>query len=177
VPRCGQKQRKGKLRLDLRDEAVAKKAIVPGMPDESELIKRILTPDEEDLMFFSGRRKERPRFRGTEGHPETLDRRGSRIQETLAFIAAGQAPIPQSQISNPISNTIDAFVLDRLAGRTLEPAPETTRERWLRRVTLDLTGLPPTLAEMDAFLADARTRRSSRCGRLLAAGLRRAHGL
>ena len=79
---------------------------------------------------------------------------GAEWQKHWAFlpVEAVQAP----QVANPHwpRNEIDRFVLARLEGQGLRPAPEAGKERWLRRVTFDLTGLPPTLAEINAFLAD-----------------------
>ena len=73
---------------------------------------------------------------------------------------------------------IDRFVLATLESKGLTPSPEAPRETWLRRVTLDLTGLPPTLDEIDAFVADALRRRvrESRRSPAGVAGLRRADG-
>ncbi len=59
-------------------------------------------------------------------------------------------------VSVPIANPIDSFIISRLAKGGLKPSPPASREVLLRRVTLDLTGLPPSLAEIDAFLADAK---------------------
>ena len=55
---------------------------------------------------------------------------------------------------------MDPFILARLEKEGLQPAPEAPRETWLRRVTLDLTGLPPTQSELDAFLADTTPRQA-----------------
>ena len=150
--------RKGKLRLDSFAEATAKRedgspAIVPGKPKESEVIRRIfvtdddLMPPEKSHKILSATQK------------DLLKRwvaQGAEYQPHWAFI-----PVPK-QVSVPtpadpakwVSQPLDAFVLDRLRQLKLDPAVETSREKWLRRASFDLTGLPPTLAELDAFLAD-----------------------
>jgi hypothetical protein len=147
-----EKARKGELRLDLREDAV-KAVIVPGKPDESEFVKRILTHNEDDLM--PPPKEKRPL---STAQIETLKRwvaEGAPYERHWAFIPPVKPAVPE--IVNPkssIINPLDAFVLSRLEREGLEPAPAAQREDWLRRVTFDLTGLPPTLAEIDAFLAD-----------------------
>jgi hypothetical protein len=148
-----EKQRKGKLRLDDRAAALDKKAIVPGQPDESEIIKRILTTETDDVMPPVKEHKDL-----TAEQKETLRRwiaGGAEYKKHWAFIAPAQAPVPDiAGLPASDSRPIDAFVLQRLGEEHLQPAPEATRERWLRRVTLDITGLPPSLKDLDAFAAD-----------------------
>lgn len=71
-----------------------------------------------------------------------------------AYVAPVRAELPQLKNSRTASNAVDRFVLASLDQKSLRPSPPATKEEQLRRVTLDLTGLPPTLVEMDAFLAD-----------------------
>ncbi|MFZ4767888.1 MAG: DUF1549 domain-containing protein, partial [Roseimicrobium sp.] len=150
------KQRKGQLRLDVREAALEKKSIVPGAPDESELLKRILTTVEDDVMPPV---KERKKLSAEQ--TETLRRwiaEGAAYKEHWAFIPPVKTPVPA--VRSPLNtepltvDPIDAFVLQHLSEHGLQPAPPAPKEAWLRRVTLDLTGLPPTLQEIDAFLAD-----------------------
>src|SRR5690606_27828679 len=77
------------------------------------------------------------------------------FEEHWAFTAP-QKPekLPSVQNVSWVRSPIDRFVLARLETEGLSPAPETERARWLRRVTFDFTGLPPTIAETDAFLRD-----------------------
>lgn len=148
-----EKARKGNLRLDESADAVAKKAIIPGKPDESTLLQRILTSDPDEVMPPPKEHKAL-----TEVEKEKLRAwiaAGAPYQKHWAFIPPVKAPIPVvSGSATPVTNPIDSFVLAKLAEWKLQPAPPATKEEWLRRVTFDLTGLPPTLAEQDAFRTD-----------------------
>lgn len=150
-----EKARKGDLRLDVREAAIEKKAIIPGQADSSELIKRILTTDADDVMPPPKERKEL-----TAEQKETLRRwimEGAEYKPHWAFIPPVLPDVPViADSESGIRSPIDAFVRQRLMEENIKPAPEAPKERWLRRVTLDITGLPPTLTEMDAFLADPR---------------------
>jgi hypothetical protein len=148
-----EKQRKGKLRLDERDAAVAKKAIVPGKPDESELVMRILTADPEDVM-------PPPK----ENHALTSDQKeilkvwiaqGAEYKKHWAFIPVVKPPVPELESPRfKVRNPIDAFVLAKLNERRISPAAPATKEQWMRRATFAITGLPPAPEELDAFAAD-----------------------
>ncbi len=147
-----EKQRKAKLRLDVREDAIAAKSILPGNADASELIKRLLTSDEDAVM--PPPKEHRPLA------PEQIAllrhwiEQGAPYEKHWSFIPPTKPPIPRGMPGSPVSHPIDVFVLDRLAREGLPPSPPASRESWLRRVTLDLTGLPPTLAEIDAFVSD-----------------------
>ena len=147
------KQRSG-LRLDVADIPVEKKAIVPGDPDLSNLIKRVSSTDPEFQMPPS----------------DILPRpTPEQIEKLRAWIAQGAVyqrhwafepvpPLHEPEVNNGsewVRNPIDAFVLRRLQTEQLTPQPEATSERLLRRVTLDLTGLPPSVAEMEDFRKNA----------------------
>ncbi|HEY2572536.1 MAG TPA: c-type cytochrome domain-containing protein, partial [Verrucomicrobiaceae bacterium] len=140
-----EKLRKGKLRLDLREAAVEKKAIVPGDAAASELVKRIFTNDADEAMP-----PPKERMDLTADQKEILRRwidAGAEYQMHWAFIPPVKPPVPRENTKylSQFTSEIDAFVLQRLEEENLSPAPEADREHWLRRVTLDLTGLPPTL--------------------------------
>jgi mono/diheme cytochrome c family protein len=143
-------KRKAELRLDIAENAYApaksgEKAIVPGKPEESELLKRISSADADDVMPPP---KEHKKL--TTPEVETLRQwiaEGGRYDKHWAF---KRVTAPQTPPGNPI----DALVRARLEGSGLTPSPEEDRARLLRRVTLDLTGLPPTPREVDAFFAD-----------------------
>ena len=156
------KARKGKLRLDLRDEALkpaksGKIPIVPGKPDQSEIIARLFSKDADEVMPPTSAHKT------ISPAQKELFRRwvaeGAKYAGHWAFEPAVAPAVPK--IANPQSpnaNSIDAFLAADLATEKLSFQPEAPREVLLRRVTLALTGLPPTLAEVDAFLADTSPR-------------------
>jgi hypothetical protein len=146
--------RKADLRLDQREVALKTGAIVPGKPDESLLVERIFAEGPADRMPPENSGKSL-----TDSQKQLLKEwiaAGAEYQPHWSFI-----PLPK-QVTIPapadpchwIGNPIDAFVLDRLTQRNIEPAAEAPREKWLRRASFDLTGLPPTLAELDEFLND-----------------------
>ena len=141
-----------KIPLRLDSEAAAKRAIVPGDPVASAVIRRI-TAEKPALRMpplHSG-------LKLTEVEIQTISdwiKQGARWQKHWAFIPPVRKPLPQTNDRTWAKNGIDNFVLEQLERAGLKPSPEATRETLIRRVTLDLTGLPPTLAEIDAFLAD-----------------------
>ena len=138
------KTRKAKLRLDTQEGAHAT-AVVPGKPDQSELLVR-LTSDDKSLMP--------PASTGKKLTPAQIDtlRRwvagGAEYKSHWSFIPPTRPAVPRG------ANPIDHFVRAKLKAAGLAPSPEAPRETLIRRVTLDLTGLPPTPAEIDAYLAD-----------------------
>jgi hypothetical protein len=151
-------KRKGKLRLDTRDglfEALenGEKAIVPGKLTRSAAIERILHTDPELMMpppesnrFLSDREKA-ILIKWVES--------GAEWKEHWAYIPPEKANPPVPVTGWNANNEIDLFIQEKLKLRNLEPALQADKERLLRRVTLDLTGLPPTIEEQDAFLADS----------------------
>ena len=160
-------KRKGELRLDVRDAALAPAksgdiAIVPGKTDASVLITRIFSDDTDEVMpppkahkILSASQK------------EILKRwiaEGAEYEKHWAFIPV--APVPVPKIAGTV-NPIDAFVLARLAAEKLRLSPEAAPETLARRITLDLTGLPPTPEEVDAFVAAARSNKTVAIGGLL----------
>lgn len=147
--------RKAKLRLDVRDVAIDREAIVPGKPDESELIKRILTDDEDDIMPPPSTHKKL-----SAAQKDLLVRwiaEGAEYQPHWAYIAPQRPPVPT--IHNPqsaIRNPIDAFILQAIEAKKIPPSPEADKRALLRRLSLDLIGLPPTPEEVNAFVNDTR---------------------
>lgn len=145
-------RRQAELRLDVRDAALAKKVIVPGKPDQSELVVRVLADDADTIMPPPDAHKElKPQQK------ETLRRwiaEGAEYQPHWAFVPPKKMLPPASREATTIGNPIDAFVRARLVREGLQPSPEATRETLIRRVSLDLTGLPPQPAEVSAFLND-----------------------
>jgi hypothetical protein len=153
-----EQQRKGGLRLDVRDVAVQAAesgavAIIPGQPAASELVKR-LTSDDPDLRMPPASLGKRL----TPQQIETLKRwiaEGAEYQGHWAFIPPVRPALPDVRNSpSELRNAIDAFIRVRLDAAGLKPSPEADKTTLIRRVTLDLTGLPPTPSEVDAFLAD-----------------------
>jgi hypothetical protein len=145
------------LRFDTREGAFTalsggRHAIVPGKPEDSELLRRITAENEVLRMppVYSGRTL-------TDREKGLLGRwieQGAEWQKHWSFLAPKRPALPQVENPSWASNAIDRFVLRRLEQESLRPSPETGRQRLIRRVTLDLTGLPPTLGEVDAFLND-----------------------
>jgi hypothetical protein len=148
--------RKGDLRLDLADEAVKPRKhstpIVRGDSAKSEIYRRLVTPDRDDHMppLDSG-------LKLTPAQVATIKRwieEGAEYQPLWSLIRVEKPAPPPVKNSAWVRNPIDRFILARLERESLKPNPEADKATLLRRVTLDLTGLPPTLAEIDAFLAD-----------------------
>ncbi|CAN5867104.1 DUF1553 domain-containing protein [soil metagenome] len=145
-------KRKGKLRLDEREAALEKKAIVAGEPDQSELIKRLLSKDEDEVMPPPEKHSAL-----TETEKDLLRRwimQGAKYESHWAFIPPVKSLIPEVA---GVSSPIDALVRAPLLKKGWQAAPEADKPQWLRRVTFALTGLPPTLVEIDDFVADAST--------------------
>ena len=95
-----------------------------------------------------------------------------------SFVAPKRPPVPEVKDKAWVRNPIDSFVLARLETEGLKPSPEADKATLLRRVSFDLTGLPPTPAEVDSFVADkSPDAYEKRVDQLLASpALRRAHG-
>ena len=151
------KARKAELRLDLKEGAMRVEdgvaVVKPGDSKASALIERIFTTDTEDVM---------PPLKSnrvlTTAQKELLRRwvdEGAKWGEHWAFVAPKRGAVPSAGLAKgTVRNPIDAFILERLGAESLMQSPEAPREKLLRRVTLDLTGLPPPPEELDAFLAD-----------------------
>jgi hypothetical protein len=149
--------RKAGLRLDTQEGPFARlesgnRAVVPGKPGRSALVKRILSTDPEFMMP------------SPESHLTLSDyekailirwiERGAEWKPHWAFIAPEMPPVPGASDPRWSQNEIDAFILATLGEKGFQPSPEADKETLIRRVTFDLTGLPPTIEEIDGFLAD-----------------------
>jgi hypothetical protein len=140
------------LRLDIREEATKRTTtgvvpLVPGEPEKSAIIQRIFAKDPAKLMPPKYSHKEL-----TESQKETIRRwvaEGAKYEGHWAYLPIRRPAVPASA-----RNPIDAFVQVRLAREGLRPSPEADRRTLIRRVTLDLTGLPPGPNEVAAFLTD-----------------------
>jgi len=137
-------KREADLRLDVRAEAV-KAAITPGKPEASELWKRITHTDPDDVMPPPSSPKQLTKIE------RDLIRRwiaaGAEYQNHWAFEPIKRLVVPQSDGKNPI----DAFIAARLRTHGLKPAPAASPATLIRRVYLDLTGLPPSPSELAAL--------------------------
>lgn len=146
-------KREGGLRLDLRDEVVPE-AIVPGKPETSEVWARIITEDPDDVMPpLSSPKQLKPAER------ELVRRwiaQGAEYQAHWSFLPIKRPTPPAVKHREGMRNDIDAFIRAALERHDLQPAPEAEAATLIRRVSLDLTGLPPTLSEVDAFVRDRR---------------------
>ncbi len=151
--------RKAKLRLDRKEGALGKNEdgvamITPGKPEASEVITRILSTDPDELMPTPKSNRKL-----TDAQKQLLRKwveQGAKWGEHWAFVAPKRAAVPHPDAAlGTVRNPIDAFVLERLAKDKLKQAPEADKARLLRRVSLDLTGLPPGPEELDAYLADS----------------------
>lgn len=149
-------QRKADLRFD--EEAAAKAdlggyaAIVPGKPEESALMERILTSDEDDLMPPADFKK--PLSTEQIELIRQWVAEGATWADHWSFEPIQRPAVPALENEGGARNAIDSFVRHRLQEEGLDPAPEGRRETLIRRVSLDLSGLPPTPDEVDDFLAD-----------------------
>ncbi|MGH9838903.1 MAG: DUF1553 domain-containing protein [Blastocatellia bacterium] len=149
--------KKIRLRLDTEAAATAdlgrgRRAIVPGDVEKSELVRRITAEDEAMRMppsYATHKLSEVERDLLVE-----WIRQGAKWQTHWAFIPPIRPAAPRIKNSAWPKNAIDEFVLERLEREALTPSPEADRATLIRRVSLDLTGLPPTPAEVNAFLDD-----------------------
>jgi hypothetical protein len=149
--------KKIKLRLDSEEAATAdlgggRRAIVPGAVERSQLARRIATSDEAMRMppVDSGHSLSRAEI---DLLIEWI-KQGAKWGKHWAFIAPERPSLPQVKNGDWPKNAIDYFVLGRLERDGLQPAPEADRATLIRRVSLDLTGLPPMPREIDDFLND-----------------------
>jgi len=149
--------RKAKLRLDRGEFAFAPHdksgpAIIPGQPDKSPLVRKIEAKNPKD------------RMPPPEAHktlkPEQIAllrewvRQGAVYEEHWSFLMSKPQPVPEVKEKEWVRNAVDNFVLSRLEKEGMHPSAEADRRTLIRRVTYDLTGLPPTPQEVEAFVAD-----------------------
>jgi len=149
--------RKGGIRLDQREHALKKGrsgafAIIRGNATDSELVQRIFADDDYERMPPPKSGK------SLTAHEKDLLKRwidaGAEYQLHWAFAKPTRPTVPRVKNRAWVKNEIDAFVLAKLEDAGLQPSPRADRVTLIRRLSLDLRGLPPTLAEVDAFLAD-----------------------
>ena len=139
-----------------RDEALGvgksgRRTIVPGHPDASELIARVTSKDPETRMPYHAAPL-------SDQQIELLRRwikQGAKWQDHWSFVAPKPQAVPSVKQANWPKQTLDRFILARLEREGLQPSPEANKAELLRRVSLDLTGLPPTSEEQAAYMADS----------------------
>ncbi len=151
-----EESREAELRLDTREGAFADRddyqVLVPGKPDDSELYRRISSTD-PDLQMP-------PPDSQHQLKPEEIAllklwiEQGAEWQRHWSFVAPTRPDLPEVEQTEWIREPIDRFVLARLKKNQLSPAAEADRRTLIRRLSFDLTGLPPKLAEVQAFVAD-----------------------
>ncbi len=148
-----EKHRKKKLRLDVEKDAIASEAFVSGKPEMSLLIARVTASGPEQMPPAKSGKKL------TAAEVETLRKwisEGAKYAPHWAYVAPKQHEIPNTK--SDTQNWIDNFLLARLEREKLSPSPVTDRRTLARRLYLDLTGLPPTPADVGAFVADKAPR-------------------
>jgi hypothetical protein len=149
-------KRKSKLRLDTREGAFIEvdgvKMIVPGKPQQSELVRRLVSAEADDRMPPS--KTKRALSAAQVALVQRWIQEGAAWGQHWAFVAPKPPPLPETRNRTWRRSPIDDFVLARLEKEGLSPSPEADRAALLRRLSLDLTGLPPTPEELDAFLSD-----------------------
>jgi len=153
-------KRQAGLRLDMPESAFKAlkddpnaHVLVPGSPEMSELFRRVSTGDTTEMMPPANSNLKRLT-------PHEVDlikkwiQQGAKFEKHWAFVPPKAAPLPDVKDKTWPKNQIDYFILHKQEQYGLSPNPEADKERLLKRVSFDLTGLPPTLQLMDRFLAD-----------------------
>jgi hypothetical protein len=142
----------GKRKANLRLDREGAKVIVPGKSDESELVRRITSKDADERMPPPAAARDL-----SQAQIETLKRwviSGAKWEKHWAFITPTRPDPPRVGDENWARNPTDRFILARLDRAGLKPSPEAERTTLIRRMSFDLTGLPPTPQEVDAFVRD-----------------------
>ena len=160
--RChGPSQQEGGFTLARRASALGKgdsdePLVVPGKPDQSLLIRRLHDADAGDVMPLDSKPLSsrdidvlRHWIESGAAWPDEVA-----VDRHWAYVPPVRPPVPAVTNRAWPRTPVDRFILRRLEQEGIEPAEEATRARWLRRVSLGLTGLPPTIGELDRFLAD-----------------------
>lgn len=152
-------KREANLRLDTEEGAFAAydslgkhHAIIPGNLDGSQVFQRIISTDPDERMPPAN-----SNLTLTDYEIALIEKwieQGAEWKEHWSFIAPVKPEIPKVKLPQWVKNPVDNFVLNRLENKGLQPSPEASKETLLRRVTFDLTGLPPTVSEVDSFLKD-----------------------
>ncbi len=143
----------GELAMQELPETPGRYAIVPGDASRSELVRRIRSENVDERMPPESTHKTLSAQQMA--ILEQWIENGAEYRPHWAFIEAERPAVPETALAQHAANDIDRFVLDRLEREGLEPSAPADKETLISRVTLTLTGLPPTLEEIDAFVADS----------------------
>jgi hypothetical protein len=148
--------RKAGLRLDHFENATNQlesgvAAIVPGQPEKSELVRRILATDDDQMPPEKIHKVLKPEQKAL---LKKWVAAGAEYEPHWAFVAPVKASLPAVKNSQWVKNSVDNFILARLEAEKLKPNNEADKRTLIRRVSLDLIGLPPTPTEVAAFVAD-----------------------
>ncbi|MCM8533521.1 MAG: DUF1549 domain-containing protein, partial [Lentisphaeraceae bacterium] len=127
-------------------------AIVPGDPEKSSLIERIYTDDEDDIMPPPDSHLKLSKFE--KDLIKKWIEQGAQWGKHWSFVAPQKKALPEVKNSSWVKTEVDRFTLRKLESANLKPNPQTTKSEWLRRVYLDLAGVPPTPLEVKAFQND-----------------------
>jgi hypothetical protein len=144
--------RKAKMRLDDRDVAIEKGAIVPGQPDKSEMITRINSAKEDEVMPPGVTHKHLKQKEKDLLKEWILQ--GAKYEPHWAYISPVRPALPQVSDKKWAYNAVDTFILHSLEEKKIKPSANADKRTLLRRLSLDLIGLPPTPEELKVFLAD-----------------------
>jgi hypothetical protein len=153
------KARRAKLRLDVRDEATkelhkGKRPLVPGKPAESELFQRITSEDDTRRMPPS--KEGKPLSKEEVAVLKRWIEEGAPYAQHWAYVKPVRPPLPEVRDKTWPVTPVDTFILSRLEREALAPSPPAGRYAIIRRLALDLTGLPPTVEEAEEFAHDQR---------------------
>ncbi|WKN32914.1 DUF1553 domain-containing protein [Porifericola rhodea] len=150
--------REAGLRLDTEEGALSAlkesegHAFVPGKPEESQAFLRMISTDPDLVMP-----PPKANLKLTDYEIDVIKKwikQGAEWKDHWAFIPPKKSALPEVENEDWVNNPIDRFVLAKLENEKLEPAPQAKKEKLIRRVTFDLTGLPPTVEEIDKFVKD-----------------------
>ena len=148
--------RKAKLRLDLREEAIKEhkgaRPIVPGDAAHSEMIRRITSEDADDRMPPA--EAGAPLKQNEVALLKQWIEEGALYTPHWAFVKPARSRVPSVKATSWPRNPIDYFILQKLEGHGLKPSGDADRHALIRRLSLDLIGLPPTPSETEAFIQD-----------------------
>src|SRR5579872_3449059 len=163
----GPKMQMAGLRLDEKSAALSGgqsgAVIVPGKSADSPLYRRVAGLGDQPRMPMGGKPLESPQIalirawidQGAEW-PDSATKEVAQVPKHWAYIPPKRPPLPKVVNASWPKNAIDSFLLARLEKEKLTPSPEADRVTLLRRLSLDLTGLPPSVEEVDAFVKDQR---------------------